>query len=167
MFLLCGNAGCLEASGSQAGLFQSFAGHRLAVRLCGAVSSGRISGIACSQAQSEPGHAYCGTKGGVQRDADGGGMRRFSVPGTGTGRCAGRSVAYGWRSAGTGTPHRAAVRFGYAEVTAKGDSLLFRAGESAPVHEFHYWDSTQNGTDFTIRKPLGSRQWQEGFASPH
>lgn len=58
------------------------------------------------------------------------------------------------------------VRFGYAEVTAKGDSLLFRAGESAPVHEFHYWDSTQNGTDFTIRKPLGSRQWQEGFASP-
>ena len=74
----------------------------------GAVSSGRISGIACSQAQSEPGHAYCGTKGGVQRDADGGGVRRFSVPGTGPGICGGHSVAYDRGSAGTGTPHSAA-----------------------------------------------------------
>lgn len=33
-------------------------------------------------------------------------------------------------------------RFGYKELNAEGDSLLFRKGETVPVHEFHYWDST-------------------------
>lgn len=33
-------------------------------------------------------------------------------------------------------------RFGYKTLTAE-DSLLFRAGEAVPVHEFHYWDCTQ------------------------
>lgn len=37
-------------------------------------------------------------------------------------------------------------RFGYKSLTADGDSLLLRAGESVPVHEFHYWDSTVPGT---------------------
>ena len=36
--------------------------------------------------------------------------------------------------------------FGYKSLTADGDSLLLRAGESVPVHEFHYWDSTVPGT---------------------
>ena len=30
------------------------------------------------------------------------------------------------------------VRFGYAQLTARADSLLLRAGETVPVHEFHY-----------------------------
>ena len=38
------------------------------------------------------------------------------------------------------------VRFGYAEMTAKADSMLFCAGETLPIHEFHHWDSTANGT---------------------
>lgn len=34
-------------------------------------------------------------------------------------------------------------RFGYKELTPKGDSLLFRKGETVPAHEFHYWDCTR------------------------
>ena len=44
------------------------------------------------------------------------------------------------------------VRFGYAEMTAKADSMLFCAGETLPIHEFHHWDSTANGTAFTACK---------------
>ena len=40
------------------------------------------------------------------------------------------------------------VRFGYAALTANADSMLFAAGETLPIHEFHHWDSTANGTDF-------------------
>ena len=56
------------------------------------------------------------------------------------------------------------VRFGYAVLTAKRDSMLFRAGESLPVHEFHHWDSTANGTAFTARKNE-KMQWECGFAN--
>lgn len=62
----------------------------------------------------------------------------------------------------TGKP----VRFGYAELIAEHDSLLFRAGETVPVHSFHYWDCTQNGDAFTLKKSVTGRIWREGFASP-
>ena len=55
-------------------------------------------------------------------------------------------------------------RFGYGELTAQGDSLLFRAGETAPFHEFHYWDCTQNGGAFQAEKPIGGKQWTFGAA---
>ena len=55
------------------------------------------------------------------------------------------------------------VRFGYSRLTADDDSLLFRAGESVPVHEFHYWDSTENGNSLTASKPLTGRSWPCGF----
>ena len=58
------------------------------------------------------------------------------------------------------------VRFGYARLTARADSMLFRAGERLPVHEFHHWDSTDNGTGFTAAKPNG-KQWDCGFANEH
>ena len=58
------------------------------------------------------------------------------------------------------------VRFGYATLTARADSLLFRAGEQFPVHEFHHWDSTENGTALTAAKANG-RQWACGFANEH
>jgi cobyrinic acid a,c-diamide synthase len=57
------------------------------------------------------------------------------------------------------------VRFGYAELTARGESLLFRSGERVPIHEFHYWDSSENGADLTATKPLTGRSWSCGFAS--
>ena len=56
------------------------------------------------------------------------------------------------------------VRFGYARLTARADSMLFRAGETLPVHEFHHWDSTENGDAFTAAKVNG-RQWACGFAN--
>ncbi len=55
-------------------------------------------------------------------------------------------------------------RFGYGELTAQGDSLLFRAGEKAPFHEFHYWDCTQNGEAFFAVKPTGQTSWRCGVA---
>lgn len=67
---------------------------------------------------------------------------------------------------GDGVQTQRLVRFGYAELTAETDSLLFRAGEQFPVHEFHYWDCTQNGTAFGVRKPITGRTWRCGFATP-
>lgn len=58
------------------------------------------------------------------------------------------------------------VRFGYARLTAREDSLLFRAGETVSVHSFHHWDCTENGTAFGLKKPVAGRMWREGFASP-
>ena len=58
------------------------------------------------------------------------------------------------------------VRFGYAVLTAKADSMLFQKGESIPVHEFHHWDSTANGADFTAAKSNG-KTWDCGFANEH
>ena len=34
-------------------------------------------------------------------------------------------------------------RFGYKELNAERDSLLFRKGETVHAHEFHYWDCTE------------------------
>ena len=56
-------------------------------------------------------------------------------------------------------------RFGYVWLETDTDSMLFRAGERVPVHEFHYWDSTKNGSDLRAVKPDG-RQWSCAFATP-
>lgn len=55
-------------------------------------------------------------------------------------------------------------RFGYQTLTAERDSLLFHAGEEVPAHEFHHWDSTENGDAFLARKTDG-RSWRCGFTS--
>ena len=65
---------------------------------------------------------------------------------------------------GSGVKVGRLVRFGYAEMTAKTTSMLFRAGEWLPIHEFHHWDSTGNGTDFSVYKNEKT-QWECGFAS--
>ena len=71
------------------------------------------------------------------------------------------------------------VRFGYAEFskadgieekrrlgdveTADGKSGILTAPNAQPFsikgHEFHYFDSTNNGDSFTAQKPLSSRSW--------
>lgn len=56
------------------------------------------------------------------------------------------------------------VRFGYTVLTARRDNLLCEEGCSFPVHEFHYYDCTQNGADFLARKPSG-KSWPCGHAS--
>ena len=50
-------------------------------------------------------------------------------------------------------------RFGYVTLTAERDNLLCRAGESIRAHEFHYYDSADNGDGFTAAKPSGKRSW--------
>ena len=59
------------------------------------------------------------------------------------------------------------VRFGYAALSADSDSMLFRAGESFPIHEFHHWDSTANGTALAAKKPVGGAAWRCGFIDEH
>ena len=59
------------------------------------------------------------------------------------------------------------VRFGYAALSADSDSMLFRAGESFPIHEFHHWDSTANGVALAAKKPVGGAAWRCGFINEH
>lgn len=58
------------------------------------------------------------------------------------------------------------VRFGYATLTAKANSMLLKKGESLPAHEFHHWDSTENGAALTAKKANG-RTWDCAFANEH
>ena len=59
------------------------------------------------------------------------------------------------------------VRFGYAALSADSDSMLFRAGESFPIHEFHHWDSTANGTALAAKKPVSGAAWRCGSVNEH
>lgn len=57
-------------------------------------------------------------------------------------------------SSGINTGHL--VRFGYVTLTARRDGLLLCAGESIRAHEFHYYDSTENGDGFYAEKQNGT-----------
>ncbi len=48
------------------------------------------------------------------------------------------------------------VRFGYVTLKANKDQLLAKAGEEIRGHEFHYYDCTDNGTDFSATKKNGT-----------
>lgn len=50
-------------------------------------------------------------------------------------------------------------RFGYVEMTAGPFSGFLKEGETIKGHEFHYWDSTENGEIFHARKPSGGKSW--------
>ena len=54
--------------------------------------------------------------------------------------------------------------FGYQTLCVGDDSLLFRSGERIPAHEFHYWDSTENGTALLAEKGDG-RSRRCGYAA--
>lgn len=59
----------------------------------------------------------------------------------------------------------ALVRFGYIGISCpdaaeeSGDALL-KALEGIKGHEFHYYDSSNNGSSVTANKPIGSRSWK-------
>ena len=55
-------------------------------------------------------------------------------------------------------------RFGYETLCAPENSLLFRALERVPAHEFHYWDSSENGSALLAEKADG-RRFRYGYAS--
>jgi len=50
------------------------------------------------------------------------------------------------------------TRFGYVTLQANVDSMLCSAGETIAAHEFHHWDCTETGADFTAAKANG-RSW--------
>ncbi|MBO5218814.1 MAG: cobyrinate a,c-diamide synthase [Clostridia bacterium] len=50
------------------------------------------------------------------------------------------------------------VRFGYITLTSHSDGLFGKAGSTFRGHEFHYYDSTDNGNGFTAVKQNG-RSW--------
>ena len=66
---------------------------------------------------------------------------------------------------GAATNKEKLVRFGYSLLSQEEDSLLFRAGEEVPMHEFHYWDAADPGSDLLATKPLGSRSYRCAFAT--
>lgn len=50
------------------------------------------------------------------------------------------------------------TRFGYVTLRAERDCMLCSAGTQIPAHEFHRWDSTDNGGGFTATKASG-KSW--------
>ena len=69
--------------------------------------------------------------------------------------------------AGTGRPAGHLVRFGYLHLTADSDSLLFRRGESIPAHEFHHWDTDDNGTGLKATPARGGEPFRCAYADAH
>ena len=67
---------------------------------------------------------------------------------------------------GDGFETKRLQRFGYLQLHAEQDSMLFRAGEKIPAHEFHYWDTTANGSDLLAGKANG-KSWECAFCSEH
>ncbi len=55
------------------------------------------------------------------------------------------------------------TRFGYITLHSGKDNMLCAAGGAIRAHEFHHWDCTENGSDFTAEKPAG-RKWDCVFA---
>lgn len=51
-------------------------------------------------------------------------------------------------------------RFGYIELENNNCGILGDKGQCIKGHEFHYWDCSENGSDFTAKKPLGSKKYQ-------
>ena len=57
------------------------------------------------------------------------------------------------------------VRFGYLTLTSHTDSFL-QADETIRGHEFHYYDSDDNGACAIAQKPVGKRSWECVHAGP-
>lgn len=55
--------------------------------------------------------------------------------------------------------------FGYITMTAQRDNLLCKKGEEIKAHEFHYYTSDNEGSDFHAVKPMGKRAWYTGHLS--
>lgn len=66
------------------------------------------------------------------------------------------------------------TRFGYVTLTANRPQIFGETGCSIRAHEFHYFDSSENGDAFHAQKPGSGRSWDcmaagDGFAAgfPH
>ncbi|NLY82213.1 MAG: cobyrinate a,c-diamide synthase [Clostridiales bacterium] len=61
---------------------------------------------------------------------------------------------------GEGENTKKLSRFGYITITAKKNNIMCKKGESIKGHEFHYFDTTNNGSDFEAVKAFGRRGWE-------
>ena len=52
------------------------------------------------------------------------------------------------------------VRFGYIQIEGAGNSAYLHRGEILRGHEFHYWDSSDNGDGCIARKPGRDVSWK-------
>ena len=66
---------------------------------------------------------------------------------------------HGYRAGKTG-------RFGYITLEPNRCLPYLQEGEEIKGHEFHYWDSTENGEDCMAVKPDGKRSWSCIHAEP-
>lgn len=57
-------------------------------------------------------------------------------------------------------------RFGYVALTAQGENLLCGAGDTIRAHEFHYWDSTDCGSDVLAQKASTGKTYPCIHATP-
>ena len=57
--------------------------------------------------------------------------------------------------AGRGIRRERLVRFGYGEFTAERENCFLEKGEAIRGHEFHYWDSEDNGAAYQAQKTSG------------
>jgi hypothetical protein len=74
-------------------------------------------------------------------------MRRIYVSARDDAGCGSYFISDGRRRERRGIKTDHLVRFGYAELTANRDNLLCEKGSRFVFTSFHYWDSTENGTD--------------------
>ena len=51
-------------------------------------------------------------------------------------------------------------RFGYVRITAENDNLLCNKGDILKAHEFHYWNSTNDGNGFTAEKASNALKYK-------
>ncbi|MDD3571025.1 MAG: cobyrinate a,c-diamide synthase [Lachnospiraceae bacterium] len=52
------------------------------------------------------------------------------------------------------------TRFGYITLKTNVDTIFGETGTEMKGHEFHYWDSSENGNTCTALKPNRNRSWQ-------
>ena len=60
---------------------------------------------------------------------------------------------------GRGFPTGRLCRFGYIKIETCSPGILGETGQILKGHEFHYWDSTENGADCTAVKPVGGKSY--------
>lgn len=60
---------------------------------------------------------------------------------------------------GKGYRTKKLCRFGYIEAESQNAGVFGEMGQRIKGHEFHYWDCTENGTDFVAQKPIGGKTY--------
>ena len=72
-----------------------------------------------------------------------------------------KEVVFNWVGAvlGETSMTQKLTRFGYVKLTSQEDNVLCKAGGQINGHEFHYSNSSNNGTGFLAQKASGKGEW--------